>query len=50
MEVVISKVVAYLDEKIYLLFELFDLERRSYEFILGCILSLKVQDGTFKCL
>lgn len=47
MEIVVSKVIAYLYQEVYSLFELLDLERRSYELILWGIFSLKVKKGTF---
>lgn len=48
MKIVISQVIANLDEKIYFLFELFDLKRWSDEFVFGCILTLEVKNGTFQ--
>jgi hypothetical protein len=50
MEVVISKVVTNLDEEVYLLLQLFDLEGWGDEFVFRGILTLEMQDGAFKGL
>lgn len=50
MEVVVSKVIANLYQKVYSLFELLDLERRSDQFIFRRIFSLEVKKGTFEGL
>lgn len=42
MEVVISEVVTDLDEEVYFLLELFDLEGWSDELILGSIFTLEM--------